>query len=92
MTTAWPEPVERVARFLRESGIDLKAIKERLGHGSLETTDIYLGAMERIKAGNWQKLQQLELGGFDAPPAKDAKKEKRSGIPAFAGMTKVDRE
>jgi site-specific recombinase XerD len=68
------------ARFLRESGVDLKEIKERLGHGSLETTDIYLGAMERVKAGNWQRLQQLELGGFepvDALPAATKGRPKR---------------
>ncbi len=57
------------ARFLRESGVDVKSIKERLGHGSLETTDIYLGSMDRIKAGNWEKLQQMELGGFPTAPA-----------------------
>jgi len=63
------------AKFLRESGVDIKAIKERLGHGSLDTTDIYLGAMERVKAGNWQRLQQLELGGFDAGEAPGPKKK-----------------
>lgn len=67
------------ARFRRESGEDLKKIKERLGHGSLETTDIYLGSMERIKADGWERLQQLELGGFPAAAAPEAKKPGKKG-------------
>lgn len=50
------------AKALRESGMDVKEIKERLGHESLKTTDIYLGAMDRITADGWEKREELELG------------------------------
>lgn len=54
------------ARVLRSVGIDIKEIKERLGHARLDTTDIYLGSMERIDAKG--------LSGFEAL-ALDAKKD-----------------
>lgn len=58
------------ARFRREAGEDVKKIKERLGHGSLNTTDLYLSSMDRVKDEGWQRLQDMELGkGPDSPSA-----------------------
>lgn len=50
------------ARTLREMGVDVKEIKERLGHARLDTTDIYLGAMDRLKAVGLDKFEQIALG------------------------------
>lgn len=54
------------ARTLRERGIDLKEIKERLGHSKLDTTDIYLGSMERISVAGLADFERIALG---QPPA-----------------------
>lgn len=60
------------AKSLREMGMDVKEIKERLGHKNLNTTDIYLGAMERIGTRGMEALEHLILGnGQDAPQNDD---------------------
>lgn len=51
------------ARVLREQEMDVKLIKERLGHSRLDTTDIYLGSMERISADGLEGFEKLALGG-----------------------------
>lgn len=55
------------ARTLRERGIDLKEIKERLGHSRLDTTDIYLGAMERLKTTGLEEFERIALGRPPGP-------------------------
>lgn len=60
------------ARTLRESGVDLKKIKERLGHSKLDTTDIYLGAMERISVDGLSEFERIALG---KPPIVDTVKK-----------------
>jgi len=50
------------ARMLRAMGIDLKEIKERLGHSNLDTTDIYLGSMEKIGMKGLGDFAKLALG------------------------------
>lgn len=57
------------ARTLRERGVDVKDIKERLGHARLDTTDIYLGSMERINAVGLESFERIALG---RPPAEIA--------------------
>lgn len=58
------------ARTLREAGIDLKEIKERLGHSKLDTTDIYLGSMDRISTGGLEEFDRIALGKPPASPPK----------------------
>ena len=50
------------ARVLRAMGVDLKDIKERLGHAKLDTTDIYLGSMEKIPAKGLEEFARVVLG------------------------------
>lgn len=75
------------ARTFRKMGMDVKEIKERLGHGNLNTTDTYLGAMERLSSDGLEKLEQLELGkGFPgrplaAAPEADLPGPRNSGLP-----------
>lgn len=61
------------ARTLRESGIDLKEIKERLGHSKLDTTDIYLGSMDRISVAGLEEFDRIALGKPPAAPPPPAK-------------------
>jgi len=50
------------ARQLRLQGMDLKDIKERLGHSNLNTTDIYLGSMEKIGSEGLSDFGKQALG------------------------------
>ncbi len=50
------------ARMLRAMKIDLKEIKERLGHADLRTTDIYLGSMDRIGAEGLEQFAKAVMG------------------------------
>lgn len=50
------------ARILREMGVDIKEIKERLGHAKLDTTDIYLGSMEKISSLGLDDFAAVALG------------------------------
>jgi integrase len=50
------------ARALREMGVDIKKIKERLGHANLDTTDIYLGSMKKIGMEGLSDFAKLALG------------------------------
>jgi len=59
------------AKSLREMGMDLKEIKERLGHRNLNTTDIYLGSMDRIDTRGMEALEHLILGGGQEAPQND---------------------
>jgi site-specific recombinase XerD len=62
------------ARMLRAMGVDLKEIKERLGHSNLDTTDIYLGSMEKIGMKGLGDFAKLALGsgspGSQASPGR----------------------
>jgi len=56
------------ARTLHQMGMDVKKIKEKLGHKNLNTTDIYLGSMKRISTEGMEALERLILGdGQEAP-------------------------
>lgn len=50
------------ARTLRASGMDIKDIKERLGHSKLNTTDIYLGSMDHITVKGLEGFEKIALG------------------------------
>lgn len=51
------------ARMLRAMKVDLKEIKERLGHADLKTTDIYLGSMDRIGSEGLEQFEKMVMGG-----------------------------
>lgn len=50
------------ARTLRASGMDIKDIKERLGHSKLNTTDVYLGSMDHITVKGLEGFEKIALG------------------------------
>jgi len=50
------------ARMLRAMGLDIKEIKERLGHADLKTTDIYLGSMDTISSEGLEEFEQMVMG------------------------------
>lgn len=51
------------ARMLRAMKVDLKEIKERLGHADLKTTDIYLGSMDTIGSEGLDEFEKMVMGG-----------------------------
>lgn len=50
------------ARMLRAMKVDIKEIKERLGHADLKTTDIYLGSMDRIGSEGLAEFEKMVMG------------------------------
>lgn len=50
------------ARILKAQGVDIKEIKERLGHADLKTTDIYLGSMDRVGLEGLGDFSKIVMG------------------------------
>lgn len=50
------------ARMLRAMKVDIKEIKERLGHADLKTTDIYLGSMDRVGSEGLEAFAKAVMG------------------------------
>lgn len=74
------------ARLLREMGIDLKEIKERLGHSRLDTTDIYLGSMEKLSAQGLEGFARIALG---QAPADEGPAAVPAPVPPAPGPAKA---
>ncbi len=51
------------ARVMKKLGMDVKQIKERLGHADLKTTDIYLGSMDRVGSDGLADFSKIVMGG-----------------------------
>ena len=50
------------ARIMKQLGMDVKSIKERLGYADLKTTDIYLGSMDRVGSEGLADFSKIVMG------------------------------
>ncbi len=67
------------ASWLLAGGADVQVVKERLGHGSLETTSIYLGSLPGSNKAALRALEKIRgkqtIDGGSAPQTVDRDSE-----------------